>query len=64
MTYEYAFWYLLGVYAMTTALCLGNGLEWGDEAPLPITFGLFWPMSLFAALLMYGMEKFKNWRKL
>ena len=63
MTYEYAFWYLLGVYALTTALAKTNGFDYADEFAIAIVLGLFWPVSLLLWLGLGCAEKCIEWRK-
>lgn len=63
MTYEYAFWYLLGVYAMTVTLAKTNGFDYSDEFAIAIVLGLFWPVSLLLWLGLVVAEKYIEARK-
>ena len=63
MTYEYAFWYLLGVYALTVTLAKTNGFDYADEFAIAIVLGLVWPVSLLLGLCLVVAEKCIEWRK-
>ncbi len=63
MTYEYAFWYLLGVYAVTVTLAKTNGFDYNDEFAMAIVLGLIWPVTLLLWLGLFVTDKYTEWRK-